>query len=483
VSESIGTAGTIFLITLVATFAISALARLHSKGELRGDLAGRKLNRWFIGLSAATTANSGFIVTAAVRLGYVGGMQWVMLPISWFVGDLIFWAIFPERINAFGHESRATTLSEMLAFKLSGKWGAVVAILAAMVILVCLCGYTSAQWIAGQKFLTGAFGFPQYFGLALFAIVIIAYSTIGGFRGSVYTDTLQAFIRIVGTVIALVAISYVAISNSEVFVRNIQAAGAEFLNPFSGGTVVTVLGFVGGYAAAAIGFGLGQPQIISRYLAGSNPLETRSARWIYIGFVQFTWISMTLFGVLLRGVMPAIADPETGLSVFFQKNMNAVATGIIVADVFATIASTSNGLLVAMAQAITHDILPRIFPGKSERIPFAAITAAIGLTTMMIAALIHGTVVTLALASVSLMGAGLAPAVIIKVMYWRHSAFSLACAIVGGILSAIIWRYFGFGAHLNEAAIGIVCGLALNWLIAYRHNLHVSGEILAGKPN
>jgi Na+/proline symporter len=316
--QNLGTSQVVFLITIGMTFMAAVIARLRSSREPQGDLAGRQLNRWLVGLSAGTTANSGFVVTAAVGLGYAYGVQWIMLPISWLLGDLIFWTLFPARINALGHESCATTISQLLTYRLAGRLSGVISVVAAVVIVICLAGYTSAQWLAGQKFLSGAFALPDYAALGLFALLIIAYSSIGGFRGSVYTDVLQAFIRIAGTVIALVAVSYFAMKQPSIFSQNIRAAGNNFLNPFPGGTFASVVGFVCGYAAAAIGFGLGQPQIVSRYLAGRSPTETRSAQWVYISFVQFTWIAMTAFGVLLRGVMPGIADAESGLSVFFS---------------------------------------------------------------------------------------------------------------------------------------------------------------------
>lgn len=60
-------AETIFGITLVATFLAAFLARRHSRCDKEGGLAELKLNRWLVGLSAGTTANSGF-VTGAVGL-------------------------------------------------------------------------------------------------------------------------------------------------------------------------------------------------------------------------------------------------------------------------------------------------------------------------------------------------------------------------------------------------------------------------------
>lgn len=461
----ITTAELVFVATLMVTFAAAFLARRHSKKDTDHGLAEIKLNRWLVGLSAGTTANSGFIVTGAVGLGYVYGLQWILLPLSWLLGDLLFWYVFPARVNAFGRRSRATTLSELLTHELSGRAATAVAVLCAVVILVCLAGYTSAQWLAGQKFLAGAFALPDWAALGLFALIIIAYSSIGGFRGSVYTDTLQAVIRIAGTIVALGAVIWFAAADRGMFWQNITSAGDGFLSPFPGGVAVTIA-FVAGFAAAAVGFGLGQPQIVSRYLAGSSPEETRSAWWIYMGFVQFTWIAMTAFGLVLRGVMPGIADPETGLSIFFQKNIGALLTGLIVADVFATIAATSNGLLIAMSQAVTHDLLPRLSNGRDIRLPLSITTLVIGAITMLVSVSIQGTVLNVALSSVSLIGAGLAAAVMIKVLNWRHSAFSLFCVIATGIASAVLWKLAGMGDYFNEAGIGMAAGLAVNLGIA-----------------
>jgi sodium/proline symporter len=457
----------VFAATLVATFIAALLAWRHEANSGSGNyngLADAKLGKWLVGLSAGTTANSGFVVTGAVGLGYTYGLQWVLLPLSWLIGDLVYWRLFPRRINAVGREMRATTLSELLTSGLAGLPAAILAVLVALIVLICLSGYTSAQWLGGQKFLTGSFGLPNWFSLALFAMLIIGYSAVGGFRGSIYADVVQAVIRVIGTVVALVAVIAVAAVDSEAFWKNIAAAGSGFLVVWPGGLGVTVA-FIVGFAAAALGFGLGQPQIVSRYLAGSSPEETRDAWLIYNGFVQFTWIAMTVFGVILRGVMPSIADGETGLSVFANVHLGALATGIIAADVFATIAATSNGLLIAMAQAFKLDIMPHIAP-RATRVPLSVFTLVIGGITMAISTQLAGSVYALALGSVSIMGAGLAPAVIVRVMRWDHTAISLLTTIASGFLAAITWKLSDYGAHFNEAGIGIATGLAVHFALA-----------------
>lgn len=454
----------VFVVSLVVTFAVAAVGRRTALRRREDDLAGRSLNRWLVGLSAGATANSGFVVTGAVGLGYTFGMQWVMLPIAWLLGDLVFWRYFPQRINAFGRDTGAVTLSEMLSHGLDHRWARWASILSAAVIIAGLSGYTAAQWLAGQKFLSGAFGFSSHTALAIFALLIIAYSTIGGFRGSVYADSFQAVVRLFGTGLVLAAAVWAA-AGQHAFATRIDAAGPDFFNPFPGATFAGAIAFMGGWAAAALGFGLGQPQIVSRYLASSSPDETQAARWIYIGFVQSTWITMTVVGMILRGVMPGLEDPEAALSVFVQAFLFPVATGVIIADTFGVIASTANSLLIAMSQSLKHDILNHTPLGGKTRLSIALLTLVGGLCTMVLSFVIGGSVVSLALSSVSMVGAGLAMPVVIKVVGWKHTGVSLTAAIVVGVASAVAWVQLGMSQYLNEAPVGMALSAATNWLL------------------
>jgi hypothetical protein len=64
------------------------------------------------------------------------------------------------------------------------------------------------------------------------------------------------------------------------------------------------------------------------------------------------------------------------------------------------------------------------------------------------------------------MGAGLAPAMLIRVLNWRRTDFSLSSAVVVGTSTAILWRYLGLSAVMNEAAPGIILALSANFILA-----------------
>lgn len=458
----------VFTATLALTFGVAIYSRMVASGAHgEEELANRNLNKWLVGLSAATTGNSGFIVTGAVGIGYTGGAQWLLLPIGWLIGDLIFWSIFPARINALGRRAKAVTVSELLTFDLHGSCAWILSTTVAIVLVGLLALYTAAQWLSGEKFLSSIMPISDLAALSAFGATIVLYSAIGGFRGSVYVDTLQAVIRVAGTVIAVWSVVAVAMV-SPGFSSNIAAAGPGFLNPFVNGSGA-VAGMLIGYGFAAIGFGLGQPQIVSRYMSGASPEETKAARWIYISFLQLTWLAMTGFGIILRGIEPNLADPEKGLSLFFQSNLSAVATGIIFADVFATIASTSNGLLVAMSQALRRDVLARWIGARASSPGVStAVTLVLGLGTILLSFWLPGTVFSIAITAVSLIGASLAGAVMIKLFAWPHSAGSLLASVIGGFFAGTAWHAAGFTATLNEAPVGIAVSLLINRALARR---------------
>jgi hypothetical protein len=94
------------------------------------------------------------------------------------------------------------------------------------------------------------------------------------------------------------------------------------------------------------------------------------------------------------------------------------------------------------------------------------LTFILGIVTVFLSLVLPGNVFSIAIDSVSKIGAGLAGPVIIKALRWKHSGFSLLLSIVTGIGAAFIWKELGYSATFNEVGIGLACSLAVNWALA-----------------
>ena len=89
----------------------------------------------------------------------------------------------------------------------------------------------------------------------------------------------------------------------------------------------------------------------------------------------------------------------------------------------------------------------------------------LGSITLFVSLHIDASVVDLALTSISLLAAGIAPVVMIKVLEWTHSGLSLLVSIFIGFSIALLWIYLGWNSVISEAAPGILTGLATNYLV------------------
>lgn len=454
----------IFAFTVACTFVASWLGRRHTRPSAGHGLSDQGLNRWLVGLSAGAASTSGFVITGLVGMGYVLGVHALLFTFGWLIGDLFFWWIFPQRINRVARETSAATLTDIVTHGLTPRSRAITKRLVGLLVLACLGGYVSAQWLAGEIFLQGAFGFGALTSLLSFAALIIVYTALGGFRGSIYTDSLQAVIRGVATAVVLTALFLIARNHQHSFWTNIAHAGPTFLALAPSGAWLTAT-FMLGWAVGAFGFDLGEPHIVTRFMAGDSPAETQAAWWIFIGFVQYTQISMILFGVFLRGLLPHIPDPESGLSVFFHTYAGPVLTGIVVADIFTTIAATSNSILVTMAQTAAYDLLLRPSQDQDPKILWPA-TVVAGLATMVFATTLQPRIASIVLTVISLMASGLAPAMLARVLHWKRTGLSVIASVLTGVAAALCWIQVGLSGYMNEALPGILCGVLVERLIA-----------------
>ncbi len=98
--------------------------------------------------------------------------------------------------------------------------------------------------------------------------------------------------------------------------------------------------------------------------------------------------------------------------------------------------------------------------------PLWPIVLLLGIVSMVISVNLDSSVVSLVLSSISLLGAALAPAMMVRVLGWRRSGGSVIAAMLVGFVTAALWKFLGFGAILNEAAPGILAGLGVNFLTA-----------------
>jgi len=432
-------------------------------------LGSRSFGAWFVGLSAGATGNSGFIMLGAVGMGYTMGLSGVIMALAWFLGDLMFWSFFPEKFNRIARDRDCSTIPELLSSGIPGRGSVAIRQLAGLLIVVLIGAYTAAQFSAAAKTLNVFFDLNMNIGIIVSALAILAYCTTGGLRASLWTDVVQAIIML-GITTGMLTVAYIAAGGFSAIHEGLYAIDPA-LTKFTGTfTTWTLIAFVLGYASAGFGFGISQPQIIVRLLAGRSPEEARKAKWIYVLFIQYTWHCMTLFGMIARLLIPGIDDPEQALPIYAFQNFDPWLVGIILAGIFSAIASTADSQVLVSSSSLAIDVAPGFYQKMSARFGVRyqqVVTIIVGMLAALAAIFFSSNVFTLIIFALSILASSLGPAMFNVILKRPTNTLALSSCMAVGLVVAVSWRMLGYNETLNESLPGFLAGLVVHDIIVH----------------
>lgn len=109
-----------------------------------------------------------------------------------------------------------------------------IANISAVIILLFFVAMMVAQFVGGAKLFESVTGYSYVIGLLIFGIVVISYTTVGGFRGVAITDAICGVMMIVGIVILAAGI-LIAGGGYENIMNTIMVENPGMMDPLSDG--------------------------------------------------------------------------------------------------------------------------------------------------------------------------------------------------------------------------------------------------------
>ena len=457
-----------FIFLMVAVGAIASSRKKSTSDDYL--MAGRSHGKFMIALSGAASATSGFIMIGAVGAGYTMGMMAVLMPVSWFLGDFLFWTLFPDRINRTARNTKANTVPEFVSLMVTGNSDNGIRKLLAVISIVFVGLYAVGQFLAAGKAVNAVFDISLTPAIFISGAIILAYCAKGGLQSSIPTQFVQAIIMLF-TTIGMFILALVVGGGPMQIIGELQALDASLLAFDAGRGYLLMFIFMFGFACTAFSFDLGQPQLLVRIMATKSPEEAAKARWIYLGFMQATWITMALFGLMMKVLLPDIADPEQALPLFAKANLHPVFAGAIMAGIFAAVASTLDAQLLVLSSAIGVDLTPNFYRRMTEKYGVkyqALVTVVVAVVMAFVAIAIVGstTVFTLIVFSATALGVTIGLAMFISILGWRTSTLAMSTSVLLALMVALIWRYYlGLSDYLIEALPAFLTGIIAHQLL------------------
>jgi sodium/proline symporter len=419
-------------------------------GKESGDVEGyyvahKRLPAWVIAFSTNTTGESAWLILGLTGMGYLIGAHAFWVILGEVLGVTMAWVLVARPFKEYTDRFNSITVPDYLENRFHDHTHTL-RILSAIIIFSMAAFYIAAQVTASGKAFESFVGTSYEMGAIIGTVIILYYTTVGGFKAVAYSDLLQG-VLMVGCLFVLPIVGIVAAGGWTEMMSGLNAIDPMLLRPMgeqgiSGMGIASALGFI------AIGFAfLGSPQLLIRFISAKSTDSITNGSIISVICAIVFDIGAIFSGMAGRVLFPLLEDPETIYPLMSAELFPAAFTGIFLVVVLAAIMSTADSLLILASSAVVRDVIQKVFrPAWSENTYShwgKGVTVALG-------------IIALALALPE-----------VRVIFWfvLFAWSGLAC-FTPVVLCSLFWK----GTTLAGAIAGLVAGFGTTvlWVLVFK---------------
>lgn len=433
------------LIFLVIIFVIGlwASSRVRSKESFLTEyfLGSRELGGFILAMTMIATYGSASSFIGGPGVAYTQGFGWVLLAMTQVATGYFVLMVLGKKFAIVARKYNAVTLIDFLKERYQSK---LVVLLSAFSIIIFLFSAMAAQWVGGARLIESLTGLSYTGALFIFAVSVLVYVIIGGFRAVALTDTVQGVVMFFGTLILLIA-TIVAGGGISNIISDLTAENPNFVTPFGHDGSLTPLYVSSFWILVGVGV-VGLPQVTVRAMSYKNSKSMHRALIIGTVVVGFIMLNMHLIGVFARPILPGIEVGDKVMPMIAMEVLPAWLAGIVLAAPMAAIMSTVDSLLLLVSSAVVKDIyLNYMKPDAShqqvKRMSFG-VTTVLGILVFLMALDPPNLLIWLNLFSFGGLEAAFIWPVVMG-LYWKYgNKYGALASMLTGVLSYILFSTY-----------------------------------------
>ncbi len=396
-------------------------------------VGGRKMSSFHIGLSVVATDVGGGFSIGLGGLGFIMGLSGTWLLFTGLVGAWLSAVLLIPKVSKLAAKYNFLSFPQFLKNLYNGK----VAIIAGLISAIGYLGFTSSQILAGAKLASATFpNISLQTALILMGIIAVVYTSVGGIKAVIYTDTFQWMLLMSGLVFVGLPVCYFGIGGYETLQSTLPDSFFDL-------TAISWQQIVNWFITIVPIWFIGMTLYQRIYAAGDK--KTAQRAWFVAGLFEypvmaFTGVILGLFakaafenGIIGAGIEGAM-DPEMGLPILLRTILPVGLTGLILSAYFSAIMSTADSCLMASSGNLITDIFNR-HNAKKIMLLSQGTTLILGVIALFVAWKVPN-VLELMLHSYSFMVSGLFIPVLAGIfLKKRSSAGAFWSMIVGGTIT------------------------------------------------
>lgn len=349
------------LAMLVISFKVQNASSAERSSNFAKDyfIGGRTLGGFVLAMTTVATYSSVSTFVGGPGMAWLIGYGWLYMAIVQVVVIFLVLGVFGKKIALVAQKIDAVTVIDIIRSRYQSD---VLANLAAIFIVAFFCATMVAQFVGAAKLFAAVTGFSYITGLSLFGIIVVIYTTIGGFKGVAITDSICAIAMIVGMCILFYSMLRTA-GGYDAIMNHINTVDPAMLTPLSKGRMPISL-YISQWLLVGI-CTLALPQSVVRSISYKNTTALRNAMIIGTVVIGLMTLIATWVGVLSKGILTAPTLAAYGGSVdnivpqTIIKAMSPFWAGVTIIGPIAATISTVSSLLLSSSSSIIKDVYMR----------------------------------------------------------------------------------------------------------------------------
>ena len=450
-------------------------------------LGGRKLGPLVTAMSAEASDMSSWLLMGLPGVAYLCGIAdagWTAIGLA--AGTYLNWLIVAKKLRNYSAKIGAITIPDYFAIRYKDKSKVLMAV-AALVIIVFFVPYTASGFAACGKLFGTLFGIDYHLAMVVSAIIIVGYTSMGGFNAASTTDFIQSIIMSIALVVVL-GFGVAQAGGMGSVIQNAQSlsgyltmfethdAATNTASPYGALTIASTL-------ARGLGY-FGMPHILLRFMAIEDPKKIALSRrvasvWVVISMGVAVLIGIVGLGMVNRGALGALEDSETIIvqiaNLLSQKGMLfALIAGVILAGILASTMSTADSQLLAASSSMSENILGGVFKLKlsetSQMVVARVTLIVISIIGVVLAWDSTSSVFKIVSFAWAGFGAAFGPVMLLSLFWKRSNKYGAIAGMLAGGIMIFVWKFgirpLGGILDIYELLPAFLIGLAVNVIVS-----------------
>jgi sodium/proline symporter len=482
------TGDNIFIISIVSIY-FSCLMYLGWRGyrstKTFSDyiLGSRKLGPVVGAMNVGASDMSSWLLMGLPGAFYLFGLNQIWMVVGLVSGSYFSWKFIARRLRSYTEiAGDSLTISSFLENRFEDKTK-ILSIVTSIVIIFFFTIYIASGFVGSAKLFSVVFDMSYQNALIISCVAIVSYALLGGFLAISWADLFQGILMLIVLLFTpLFAIYKSDLSVPEIYNKLLEISPTH-LDAFSNLDWLGIIGFF----AWGLGY-MGQPHIISKYMAIKDVKAITLARRICISWMILAMIGAVLVGILgflyfsdisfsqnssFRGAM--LEEPETVFIALANSLFHPIVIGVLISAILAATMSTINGQIIIACSALSQDFYRRFLRKKAKDKEMLIVTRLWVVLVAVVAALIAcdqtSSVLELVARAWAGLGASVGPVILFSLFWKKMTKAAAVAGMISGSLGAIIFSKLSFISY------EILPAFALASLLIYVVSLLTQNQI------